>query len=107
MSMNDAQYLSELEATNESQKQEIESLRAQIKRMQGYKQRDQTEADDKLKHELEHAQDEITNQVEHIGLLTHYCKALNGEIETPEHLKGFYDVVQIKLAVKHLLKETR
>jgi hypothetical protein len=40
---------------------------------------------------------------EKIKLLTKYCHILNDEIETPEHLKGFCDVIAVQQAVKHLL----
>jgi DNA repair exonuclease SbcCD ATPase subunit len=83
--------------------QEIDRLRAQIKRMQGYAKKTQVQADDELKAQLEGLEILSELQSEKIELLTKYCHVLNDEIETPEHLKGFCDVIAVKQAVKHLL----
>ena len=100
----------DLKEEEEYANREIERLRAQIKRMQGYSQDEQVEANDQLKTQLEGLENlselkkkVIIDQSEKITLLTKYCHILNDEIETPEHLKGFCDVIAVKQAVKHLL----
>jgi hypothetical protein len=88
---------------DDDDEQEIDRLRAQIKRMQGYAKKTQVQADDELKAQLEGLEILSALQSEKIELLTRYCHVLNDEIETPEHLKGFCDVIAVKQAVKHLL----
>ena len=99
----DHDRIAELMELHDHDEQEIERLRAQIKRMQGYAKKTQVQADDQLKAQLEGLEILSALQSEKIELLTRYCHVLNDEIETPEHLKGFCDVIAVKQAVKHLL----
>jgi DNA repair exonuclease SbcCD ATPase subunit len=69
---------------DDDDEQEIDRLRAQIKRMQGYKKRDQIEADDQLKTQLAELQDVCSMRKEAIDVLTYWCRVLNRNIRTDD-----------------------